>query len=233
MIIKESRQICLRDNHLSFLHYVILFFSIFIFSVNASASEDWGYAHNFLIQKKLNTKWSIVSKSQFNARDDMREIFLGLVDLGVDYQLYDWLKIGGAYRGAWSLLRNNEYGYENRPMINIYASKNLHQYFVSNLARFEFRQFNYDLKDDVRFRNEIRVVFPVEITKMKLKPYIEEEFFYSINAEEINANWLSAGLQYQVNKNVRIKTGYRWLRQKAGETWFGRDVLVTGFMFSF
>jgi len=205
---------------------------VLFISTNSFAEEDWGYSHNFLIQKKISDKWFIVSRSQFNARDNMREIFLGLVDLGFDYQMYEWLKVGGAYRGAWFLL-DKEYGYENRPMININASKNIHGYFVSNLSRFEFRFYNYDLKDDVRFRNETRIVFPLELTKLKLKPYIEEEFFYGFNANEVNANWLSGGLQYQVNKNVRIKTGYRWLTQKTGTEWINRNVLVTGFMFTF
>lgn len=215
-----------------FLRFVFSLIIISFACTQASATEDWGYSHNFQIQKKVSDRWFIVSRSQFNSRDDMREIFLGMVDIGADYQVYDWLKVGGAYRGAWTFL-GREYGYENRPMININASKKFKGYVFNNLSRLEFRQYHFDLEDDIRYRNESRVVLPLELTPLKLKPYIEDEFFYSFNADEINANWLTGGIHYQINENVRVKTGYRWLTQKTGRGWVDRHVLVTGFMFTF
>jgi len=72
-----------------------------------------------------------------------------------------------------------------------------------------------------------------QITKYNFIPYIEEEFFYSFNDEQINVNWLSGGLRYKINKNTIVKVGYRWQTQKRSGVWIDRNVLVTGLLLFF
>ncbi len=133
------------------------------------AADDWGYSHNFLIRKKMNERWSIVSRSLFSSREDMRDVFFGVVDLGFDYDVKDWLRAGMAYRGAWFRM-NQGFEYENRPLINVQFHKNVKGYYLSNRHRFEFRYYNDSREDDIRYRNETWIVFPYEIIKFKLRP---------------------------------------------------------------
>ncbi len=98
---------------------------------------------------------------------------------------------------------------------------------MTNRSRFEFRFFDYR-EDDVRFRNEIVVEAPWEFTPLKLKPYVEEEFFYSFNEDWIEANWIGAGLSWRPMPGVKLKLGYRWVHQRIGDGWLNRNVIVTG-----
>jgi len=162
----------------------------------------------------------------------MQDIFLGITDVGLRYSLTDQLSVDGVYRAVW-FKQSNGWVYENRPLVNINLKKIWKEYSWNYRSRFEFRFFEYDKKDDIRYRSEFRIITPFKITKWHLTPYIEEEFFYSFNNNEINMNWLSGGVRYKVNKNTVVKLGYRWQTQKLSGTWSDRNVLVTGFIFFF
>jgi len=193
---------------------------------------DWGNSNNLFIKKTLNDRWSIVSRSLFTSRDDMSDIFFGIADIGLRYKVVDWLSVDGVYRGAW-FESSAGWEYENRPLININLGKKFGGFFLSNRSRFEFRIYADDRQDDIRYRNEIRIITPFELTKWKLIPYFEEEFFYGYKDGEINMNWLTGGLRYNINKNTKVKLGYRWQTQKLGGTWKNRHVLVTGLLIFF
>ncbi len=195
-------------------------------------AEDWGYSHNFFIKKKISDRWAVESRSLFTSRDNMREIFLGVADIGLSYDVTGWLNIGAAYRAGWILV-NGEYGYENRPLINLTLRGKWEGALISNRSRVEFRHYDFDRRDDVRFRNETRIIFPWELPMGRLRPYMEEEFFYADNAGEINMNWLTAGLTCRLNEHVRVKSGYRWNTFKFGPEWEHRHMWVTGFAFLF
>lgn len=195
-----------------------------------SEAEDWGYSHNLFVKKKLSDRWSFESRSLFTSRENMHEIFLAVTDAGLSYDVTKWLNLGASYRAGWILV-GSDYEYESRPLINLTLKKKVKGAFVSNRSRVEFRYYDFDREDDVRFRNETRVVFPWKLTRWQLKPYLEEEFFYADNAGRINMNWVTAGFTYQVNENVRFKSGYRWNALKFGPQWEHRHVWVTGFAF--
>ncbi|HSR87771.1 MAG TPA: hypothetical protein VLL07_02360, partial [Pontiella sp.] len=62
---------------------------------------DWGYAHNFQINKSLTPKWSLLHRSQFTLRDDMSDFFFGFADIGIGYRVHpDW-RVDAVYRRAW------------------------------------------------------------------------------------------------------------------------------------
>jgi len=193
---------------------------------------DWGNSNNFYFKKPLDEKWTIESRSLFTSKQDMGDVFFGVVDLGLSYKTLDWLTIGASYRGAW-FEQSKGWGYESRPLINILAKTKWKDTFLSNRSRFEFRNYQYNKKDDVRYRNETRLIAPYQFTSLKLQPFFEEEFFYSYNTTQIDMNWVTGGLMYQVNKNTRLKCGYRWHAQKLSGKWFNRHVLVTGLMMQF
>ena len=79
-----------------------------------------------------------------------------------------------------------------------------------------------------RFRNEFVLEGASTLGKTPLRPYIEEEFFYSAEQSRFEANWLGAGLAWRPADGVKLKIGYRWNRFRVGDEWRDRDVLVTG-----
>ncbi len=207
-------------------------FLTFVFFPLSVDAWDWGNSNNFFLKKKIDDRWSFVTRSLVVSRDDMSDVFFGIVDGGLRYAWFDSFSTDIVYRGAW-FETNSGWAYENRPLVNLNVNDQWQGYKLSHRSRFEFRIFNDQRKDDIRYRSEFRIITPYQITKYNFTPYIEEEFFYSFNEEQINMNWLSGGLRYKVNKNTILKVGYRWQTQKLSGTWNDRNVLVTGLLLFF
>jgi hypothetical protein len=186
---------------------------------------DWGYAHNVYIKKSLTEKWSLLSRSQFALRDDMSEFFFGYADVGIGYKFHpDW-RVDGVYRRVW-FRPGGDWLTEDRPLINLTWFGKIKAARLSNRIRVEFREYQWDKKDDIRFRNETRLELPWEL--FEIKPYFEEEFFYGRNSEQIEMNWLTGGLYYKPAKQIKLKIGYRWIYIRLGDEWENRNQLVTG-----
>ena len=190
---------------------------------------EWGSAHNLFIKKTINERWSILSRSLFTTRDDFDDTFFATADLGVGYSFSKKIRASVAYRHAW-FRPGDEWLEENRPLINLSIFQKWGAYRITNRSRMEFRFFDYK-DDDLRFRNELRIETPWQIPGIPLKPYFEEEFFFSKNAEKIDMNWLTAGLYYKPAPRVKLKCGYRWYTQELGGEWRNRHMLVTAMNF--
>ena len=193
-------------------------------------SEDWGMSNNFFLSYKLNQKWAIESRSLAASRNDFNDYFFSTGDLGFSYRFTKHVKVGASYRVAWWRL-GRETSIENRPLLNFDLSDNFFGYNINNRSRFEFRFFNDDRSDDVRLRNETRIIFPYQF--FGTKPYLEEELFYSFRNSQVDMNWLSVGLRYGFSKKVKVKLGYRWSARRVGSSFENRNVLVTGVLFFF
>jgi len=192
----------------------------------ARGASDAGASYNLLLKHKLTEEWFLISRSNLASRQHYDDNFFGYTGLGLGYNLNENWSLRVGYRHAW-IRPGDGWLEENRPYVETYYMGDWEGFRVTNRSRFEFRFFDYR-EDDVRFRNEIVVEAPWEFTPLKLKPYVEEEFFYSFNEDWIEANWIGAGLSWRPMPGVKLKLGYRWVHQRIGENWMNRNVIVTG-----
>jgi opacity protein-like surface antigen len=191
----------------------------------ALAERDSGSSLNLLLKADLNDDWFVISRSNLASRNDHDEFFFGYTGASLGYQINDQWSLRAGYRHAW--IKLGDWLEEDRPFAEAYFSGRLGDYRVTNRARVEFRLFDYR-ENDVRLRNEITVEAPWSLTALELRPYLEEEAFYSTDAGQFEANWLGGGLAWRPAKGVKLKAGYRWNRFRVGDDWRDRDVLVLG-----
>ena len=215
----------------SFL-FLLLTLAAFIPPHGRSAEGDWGYAHIFYIKKSISEKWSAITGSQLTWRDDMSDLYFIYADAGLGYKLHPNWSAEAIYRQGWWKF-SDEWEVERRPLVNLKWSDTWKDIRLQNQARMEFRFYDWDRKDDLRFRNRTRVEFPWEILPGGIKPYAEEEFFIGKNSEELEMNWLMAGLYAKPTKTIKLKAGYRWIRIRVGSKWENRNQLVTGLAWIF
>ncbi|WP_200344824.1 DUF2490 domain-containing protein [Halochromatium glycolicum] len=190
------------------------------------AAQDAGGSYNLLLKKSLNEDWFLISRSNLASRNNFGDNFLGYTGLGVGYQLTPSFSLRAGYRRAWFRF-TDEWQPENRGYLEGYFAERINGFRVSNRARVEFRRFDWR-DDDVRLRNELAIEAPWSLTPLRLKPYLEEEVFFSTRAGRIEANWLGGGLAWRPVEGVKLKLGYRWNRFRVGDDWNNRNVLVTG-----
>lgn len=209
------------------MRYLILTSFILTFFLSpAHAASDAGASHNLLLKYKLNEDWFLISRSNMASRFHYDDYFFGYTGIGAGYNLNKNWSLRAGYRHA-EIRPRGVWLEENRPYIEGYYANNWKGYRMTYRSRLEFRFFDYR-NDDLRFRNELVIEAPWEFTKFKLKPYLEEEFFYGFDKSQFEANWLGAGLSWRPMKGVKLKLGYRWVHQRIGVRWINRNVIVTG-----
>lgn len=199
---------------------------VFGLGTSVHAHEDSGASLNLLLKANIDKDWFVISRSNLASRNNFEDNFFGYVGAAIGYQFNKQWSVRAGYRHAWINL-GGDWLEEDRPFAEAYFADNWGGFRVTNRARVEFRFFDYR-DDDVRLRNEITVEAPWELTALRLRPYLEEEIFYSTDSKKVETNWLGGGLSWRPKKGMKLKLGYRWNHFRVGDQWRDRDVLVAG-----
>jgi opacity protein-like surface antigen len=192
----------------------------------ATAERDWGSSHNLLIKAPINDEWFVISRSNLASRNDFDDLFLGFTGGGLGFQWTDEWSLRAGYRHVW-FKPQDDWREEDRLYAEAFFANRFDHVRFTSRSRLEFRFLDYR-ENDVRFRNEFVVESNKTIPGTALRPYAEEEFFYSTNDHRFEANWLGAGVAWRPADGVKLKIGYRWNRFRVGDDWRDRDTLVTG-----
>lgn len=190
------------------------------------AQTDWGASHNLLLKARIDDDWFIISRSNLASRDDFGEQFLAYTGGGLGYQLDARWSLRAGYRRAW-IRPQGTWLEEDRWYLEAYFADRWRDIRLTNRSRIEFRVFDYR-SDDVRLRNEITAEAPWALTALRLRPYLEDELFYSTQDGRFEANWLGVGLSWGIADGIKLKLGYRWNHFRVGDAWNDRNVIVTG-----
>jgi hypothetical protein len=103
---------------------------------------------------------------------------------------------------------------------------------VSNRARLEYRDRENE-KDVWRYRNRVTVKLPVELTPLKLQPYVAEEAFFNLDKEGFNRNKVYGGFYINLSKNIKGDIYYAWLASESDTGWEDTNVIGTSLKFYF
>ena len=203
---------------------------ILIFLTSPLQATETGSSHNLFVLDKLDDDSSLVYRANMATRDGFSDRFFGYVDANYRKKLTGAWTVEAGYRHA-VLKLGNHWREEYRPMLSLYWRNKLWGGHFSNRHRLEFRYFEGDAQDRIRYRNESVWKSGKTITDYHLTPFIEEEFFYDITGKELNGNWITLGISKSWAKGKKWKLGYRLQSQKFNGEWENRHLLVTGLSF--
>ena len=177
--------------------------------------------------------WKITFEEEFRFGDDGGHLYYQHSDLGFVYKsLADWIDLGFNYRQVFEEDSKDKWRQENRPHLNVMLKGKLFGLDLSDRSRFEYRD-RESKKDLWRYRNKVSVKFPLELTSLKLQPYLADEVFINFDEEDFNRNRLYAGLSLKLSKNIKGEVYYLWQSSKSGGDWKDINVLGTGLKFYF
>lgn len=206
------------------LRIPVLLASLFAPAIHAA---ETGTSHNMFVLDKLDDDSALVYRANLVTREGFKDVFFGYVDANYRKHLSGPWSVEAGYRHAFLKL-GDHWREEYRPMLSLLWQGTLLGGKFSNRHRLEFRYFEGNAKDRLRYRNESVWRSRKTITTYQLTPYVEEEFFIDLTDKQLNTNWLTFGISKPFAKGKKWKLGYRLQSQKFADEWETRHVLVTG-----
>jgi len=191
----------------------VALFSGVCFAFNDTGFQYWSKAG---VSTNINKDWKFTFEEEFKLGDDGGNLYSRHSDVGFVYKgLADWVELGFNYRYVSEKGGKDDWRRERRPHMNITLKGQLFGLGVSNRSRFEYR--NREKKKDLwRYRNKVTLKLPLELTKLKLQPYLADEVFFNFDAEGYNKNRLYSGVSFDLSKNLKGDIFYIWQVSRSG-----------------
>jgi hypothetical protein len=191
---------------------------------------DTGTSNNLFYRHKIDDVKYFVGRANLATRNGLSDLFFGYADVNIGFKLNPEWSAQVGYRQA-ALKLGSTTRQEYRPMADLTYREKWGSWRFSNRNRIEFRYFEGNTEEHIRYRNESVWTAPYKSSKLKLTPYIAEEFFYEFTDNHFNVNWLTFGVRRKFSGNKSFKLGYRWQALKFSGEWTDRHTLVTGIAF--
>jgi hypothetical protein len=200
------------------------------------AYEDEGFQwwNNASVAFGVAEDWKCTFEQEFRLGDDGGNLYYEHSDLAFTYSgLAEWLDLGAGFRLVYEKDSSDDFKRENRPHLNVTLKGKLFDCSVSTRSRFEYR--DRTAKEDVwRYRNKVTVKLPFELTRLKLKPYLADEIFITLNDDNVDRNRVYAGTVFEPAKGLDADIYYMWQSSRSNSgTWKDIQVLGTALKFKF
>jgi hypothetical protein len=128
-------------------------------------------------------------------------------DLGVKIPFWQSWATAINYRSVYEFNSDkNKWELEKRPHISLYKT------FKTDLVKIQLKtrqEYRYKTNDTQSARNRVRIIAKSTKEIFKLKPFIGNEFFYDMDKEKYNKNWLFGGVDFPKNKLGNFSLYYK------------------------
>jgi len=197
------------------------------------ASGDFEYWATAGASLNINKDWGCTFEEELRFKDGGGEFYYHHSDLGVVYKgLASWIDLGVNFRKVYSKDSAGEWTQEDRPHLNATLKGKFFDINVSDRSRLEYRDRESE-KDDWRYRNKVTVKLPVELTRIKLQPYLAEEVFINLDEGIFNRNRMYIGLSINLSKKLKGDIYYLWQTSKSNGKWGDINAIGLGLKFYF
>jgi len=219
----------------NWVFFVVMAMAVLVISETCFAYDDgdlqyWSTASaSFDIDKD----WKFTFKEEFRLKESGGHLYHHHSDIGFVYKnLADWIDLGFNYRQVFEKDSKGRWRQENRPHLNVTLKGKLFDLDLSNRSRLEYRD-RENKKDVWRYRNKVTVKLPFELTELKLKPYLADEVFITLNDDNVDRNRLYVGASFKLAKNLKGDVFYLRQSSRSSSGWTDINVIGTQLKFSF
>jgi len=181
---------------------------------------------------KVNKDTKIALEEEFRWGDNAGEFYYQHYDVGISYNLKEYLNIGVGYRQIYEL-KNRKFKEENSPYAVASLLWDLKGFKFEDRNRFEYRHFDYQAEAG-RYRNKLTVKLPWKFTALDIQPYISDEVYLSIGGtNQFNQNRFGSGFGMNLTKNIKGDIYYMLVDVRSPGKWKETNVLGTKLKISF
>jgi len=176
-------------------------------SVWAQEETEWNTWTTFEVKKDITDRLSayLAPQIRFAEQFEVDEYF---IQTGVEYDLFDFLEVGGNYRYLINERATKSTEYFHRVALDLVGKHDIDRFGLQLRTRYT----NYDeLDNDEGFNDatmRYRLKTDYDLPNSKFKPAVGVELFHELQDKEINKIRYMAELSYKINKVHDITIGY-------------------------
>lgn len=193
--------------------------------------DTYGYSDgNFQIwhtegqDVSLRDGTKLAFEEEFRYGDDASELYYQHYDVGLSYNVNKNLTTKISYRQIYSG-EKGKFKPEFQPNINITPKYEFYGFKIEDNNRFELKLFDDNRTDSVEYRNRLLVKSPWKFPPLKIEPYVSDEVFVNLNSVAWRRNWFSAGITFDLVKNLKGDIYYRLEDAKKSGRWTSANIL--------
>ncbi len=205
---------------------------LFLLSNYAYADADWSYKNRYKVSFPVIEKWEGSVITELRYKDDMSDHHYSHLEVVLSYEYLEWLELGTNYRYITRSIPTIGWKRENRPSIYAELKWNWADLELSNNNKLEYRIIE-DFEDRWRYKNKLKVEYPVEWTALKISPYVSELIMYDFDEGRLSGFRLEVGFSMQLLENSELNIAYQFGNDKLRDDWIDRNYLITYLKFSF
>ncbi len=208
------------------LKKALIFLILLVPSVAFShQDEDSQFWNTEVIKGKIGKETTLKIEEEFRMADSWRHLYYYHTDLGVDYRITDWINLALFYRQIYET-KQGTWKEENRPHIDLNLKFKKFTVRIHNRLRVEYR-FKHGSDNELRLRYKLSLSVPLKISRVKLKPFIKDEIFYTPKDNEgLSRNRLYVGISTHIAGPFVVSVFY--MRQSTKKDTYWKDYNITG-----
>lgn len=192
---------------------------------------DWQYWNTETVEGELTPKARVEIEQEFRFGDDFNDFYYEHSQFLIGYKLTHWLEIAPGYRQTFQQA-SNTFKPEQQPFIHLTGKWTIQGWELSDRNRVEYRDKS-GKPNSVRYRNQIKLKFPISWTQWKIRPYTSEEIFIESEGEGLNRNRLRAGLEAKLWEHLQGDVYFLWQTTDTNDDWIDNYILGSKLKFSF
>lgn len=194
---------------------------------------------DFQVWHTQDQEWEIGKGTTLTQEEEWKygngasELFAQHYEWGVVWGFDKRLDLGIAYRQAYDR-DGDEWLAENRPYATATMKHDLWKFKFVGRNRLEYRHFDYDRDDLIRYRHRSMLKLPLEFRGLKITPHTSNEIFISSNGTGFNQDRVYFGLEIDPERHFNFDIYYmlQYLKLCEGK-WSRANVLGLKLRLSF
>jgi hypothetical protein len=172
--------------------------------------NDFKSWNTLSIEKTFSKKTSLILQQEVRFDNNATHFNDYLTVLGGQYAFNKHLKVRGFYR--YTLTNDIEDGQEkeHRLYTDVVFGYNIKRIILNYRTRYQVKFVQTEINRWHHIRNRFTVKY--DIPKSSLLPYIQYEFYYSLNhpaLNKIDRQRCALGIQFDINNDLSISSFYR------------------------
>ncbi len=174
---------------------VAILFSMFIlycFQSAAAGIDEYWHSHSLI--HKMPQGWNVKVRLDYRYKQD--GLYIHYSEYGISHSVLKFVSLSLNYRHVYQ--KSCEFSLERRPNFNITCLLSKKRLKFKNRIQFECRI--KEIEQFWRYREKLGVEVKTNIQKQVVKPFVEYEIFWDTRMDEVNKNWLIAGIRLPFNR---------------------------------